>query len=83
MNNIVYINTDDSNTDKTNSIWCNFLTYISKLISKVINTASNIHLTLKPGLPKCVYRLKLYNVLLKNDFQRQTEMSVLNHTVTY
>jgi len=83
MNNIVYINSDDSKTDKTNSIWCHASRYTGKLISEVINTASNIHLTLKPAPPKCVYRLKLYNVLLKNDFQRQTEMSVLNHTVTY
>ncbi len=83
MNNTVYINSDDSNIDKTNSIWCHSSTYIGKLISEVINTASNIHLTLKPGMPKCVCRLKLYNVLLKKDFQLQTEMSVLNHTVIY
>ncbi len=83
MNNTVYINSDDSNTDKTNSLCCHASTYTGKLISEVINIASHIHLMLKPGLPKCVYRLKLYNVLLKKDFQRQTEMSVLNHTVTY
>ncbi len=83
MNNVLYINSDDSNTDKTNSIWCISSTYIGKLISEAINTASNIHLMFEPDLPKCVYRLKLYNVLLKKDFQRQTEMSVINHPVIY
>ncbi len=81
MNNIVYINSDDNNTDKTNSSWCYSSTTINNLIIEVTESARHIHQTLKPGLPKCVYQLKLYNDLLKKGCQLQTEMSVLNFAV--
>jgi len=79
MNNIVHINFDNKN--KTLSDWPCSSTDIDKLIFDIIDSAKNIHHLLKPGLPKCVYQLKLYNDLLKKGFQLQIEMSVLNLAV--
>jgi len=79
MNNIVHINFNDKN--KASSTSCYSSTDSNKLVSYVIESAKNIHMTLKPGLPKCVYQLKLYNDLLKKGFQLQTEMSALNQAV--
>jgi len=79
MNNIVHINFDKKN--KTPSDWHCSANDIDKLIFDIIASAKSIHSLLKPGLPKCVYQLKLYNDLLKKGFQLQTEMSVLNLAV--
>ena len=79
MNNIVSIDFDDKN--KTNSTNCYSLTSGDKLLHQVIKSAKNIHMMLKPGLPKCVYQLKLYNDLLKKGLRLQTEMSALNLAV--
>ena len=76
MNNILHIN-----SDKKNAAWCYSSADNYELIFDVINSAKNIHAILKPGLPKCVYQLKLYNDLLKKGFQLQTEMSALNLAV--
>ncbi len=76
MNNILHIN-----SDKKNAVWRYSSADNYELIFDVINAAKNIHAILKPGLPKCVYQLKLYNDLLKKGFQLQTEMSALNLAV--
>lgn len=76
MNNILH-----TNSDKKNAAWCYSSADNYGLIFDVINSAKNIHAILKPGLPKCVYQLKLYNDLLKKGFQLQTEMSALNLAV--
>ncbi len=79
MNNIVHINFDNKN--KTPSDWHDSSGDTDKLIFDIVASAKNIHGILKPGLPKCVYQLKLYNDLLKKGFQLQIEMSVLNLAV--
>ncbi len=79
MNNIVHVNFDDKNKTRSTSYFSS--TDSEKLMSYVIESAKNIHMMLKPGLPKCVYQLKLYNDLLKKGFQLQTEMSALNLAV--
>jgi len=80
MNNIVHISLEDRN--KTNPASGNFPTGVDRLIIDVVASANDIHHALKPGLPRCVYQLKLYNDLLKKGFQSQTEMSALNIAVT-
>lgn len=79
MNNILHINSDNKNN--TNTTWCYSASDNNKLIFDIIESAKTIHTILKPGLPKCVYQLKLYNDLLKKGFQLQTEMSSLNIAV--
>jgi len=76
----MYINFDDKN--KTASSWTYTPADLERLTFDVIESARNIFLTLKPGLPRCVYQLKLYNDLLKKGFQLQTEMSALNLAVS-
>jgi len=80
MNNIVSINTKNNN-DRTGTGCRYSTTDIENLIFEVTESARNIHRTLKAGLPKCIYQLKLYNDLSKKGFQLQTEMSVLNLAV--
>lgn len=78
MNNIEF-NFDDKNI--TNFAWMYSTNNIDKLIFDVIESAKSVHLSLNPGLPKCVYQLKLYNDLLKKGFHLQIEMSALNLAV--
>lgn len=82
MNNIVSINTKKNN-DRTGTGCGYSSTDIATLIFEVNESARKIHRTLKAGLPKCIYQLKLYNDLLKKGFQLQTEMSVLNLAIKH
>jgi len=75
----MYTNIDDENI--TASSWTYTSADIEKLTFDVIESARNIYQSLKPGLPKCVYQLKLYNDLLKKGFHLQTEISALNIAV--
>jgi GxxExxY protein len=76
----MYINFDDKN--KTATSWSYTSADIEKLTFDVIESARNIFQTLKPGLPRCVYQLKLYNDLLKKGFHLQTETSALSLAVS-
>jgi len=67
---------------KTSSKQCCLTADIDRLIFDVLDTARSIHHSLKSGLPKCIYQLKLTNKLIKNGFQLHTEKSVLKLAVT-
>ncbi len=81
MNNVVHV--DFKKNNLTGSMCRYSSTDIDKLASAVMASIKNIYKTLKPGLPKCVYQLKLYNDLLKKGFKLQMEMSMLNRAVKY
>lgn len=61
-----------------NDVWHYSPHEIDTLSEVVTKTAKNIYLSLKPGLPKCVYQLKLFNQLVKKGFQLEMEISMLN-----
>lgn len=79
MNDIVHSNWSDQNNNQSNSGWNYSSTNIVELSESVVEAAKYIYSTLMPGLPKCVYQLKLFNFLVKKGFQLEMESSMLNH----
>ena len=64
-------NDNIENENKSVMIWSRYPADINELIYVVRDLAENIYTALKPGLPQCIYQLKLYNELLKKGFQLQ------------
>lgn len=81
MNDIAYENCTDQKTKQLYSTLNNTLIDINKLTNDVIKEASCVKQTLKPGLPKSVYQLKLLNHLIKKGYHLETETSMLNYCV--
>lgn len=70
-----YTNQDEKSLNDT---WHYSPLEVDKLSEVVSKAAKNIYSSLTPGLPKCVYQLKLFNHLVKKGFHLEIEKSMLN-----
>jgi GxxExxY protein len=78
MHDIEHINFDNKKNNRTDTMYRYSSNDTNKLAYIISAAAEKIYMTLKPGLPKCVYQLMLYNDLLKKGLLLQTETSMLN-----
>jgi len=81
MNDIAQENWADQKIKQLYSALNNSLIDINELSNDVIAAVASVRLALKPGFPKSVYQLMLFNNLIKKGCQLETEISMLNHCV--